>query len=123
MEKEIKITVGVVIPTQPHDLLIQAVCGYFQIDRDELFSKRTIREITSRKGILYHLMRTELSLTSYDVSVICGTSRQCVDNLYEKTDWSMRSKYLQIVCDYNNIKNIYSNLLKEQEEWLQRVSP
>lgn len=112
--KEIQITIKTSSPA--HDLAIAAVCEYFDIDREYLFSKSKTREHSRKKSLAFYLMKNKCHLTDNDIANICGTTRQNVSSSVEKID-VRKGLYLQSSCDYQNILVIFSTLLKNQEEW------
>lgn len=113
----ISVTVGVFIPEPLHELMISAVCVVYEISREDLFTKKRTQSASHRKDMLYYLLKNELSYSDTEISTLVGCSRQNIVHSCEKMDWTIRN-YLRVTCEMNNIKGIYSNLLKQQEEWL-----
>ena len=120
---ENKITIAVVRIPHPYELAIDAACHYFDITKDDLLSKKqkSNSEITTKKSILFYLLKNDCKLSDTEIAAIAGVSRQYVAYLLDRVDLRERL-YLTNTCHYKNIKHLFSTLLKEQEQWREQHS-
>lgn len=121
--KQQEIRVGIVIPTPPHELLIEALCAYYKISVNDLFLNNREYSTTQKRGVLFYLMNDMLGYSYTEIARVLDNryTRQAIESLAKKSEYETKS-YLHLVCACKNIKPIYSTLLQKQDEWLNRVS-
>lgn len=105
-----------------HDLVISAACSYYGVTKDELLSASMSREHSRRKGLVFYVIREMCQMTPKDIARVCNTSRQNAAHAIGTAEGQVKV-YLLSICDYRNIKGIYSDLLKKQEECLRQLLP
>lgn len=121
MRKEIQIKVGAFVPVPAHELVLEAVCAFYKVSRDELFSASKDRECSRRRAMLYYLTKEECFKSNTEIGRLYGVKRQLVSKLVDGLQFETKN-YLQISCEYDAIKAFYLNLLKQQQEWLSQLS-
>lgn len=121
MKKEI--TFAYVHILHPHELVIKSAASYWGISEEDLLGskQKSNRETTTRKSIVFYILKNDCKMTDIEIASIAGVSRQHVAYLLDRVDLRERL-YLTNTCHYNNIKHIFSTLLKEQKEWLEQHS-
>lgn len=113
----IEIKVGTFIPDPPHKLLISAVCAFYEISVDDLFSPSRGRDDAKRRSMLYLTAKRELSMSASDIARAYSLNRQNVDKAIASIEWES-TIYLQISCELASIKQIFIDLQQKQIEWL-----
>lgn len=117
--KEVKISIGVFVPKQPHELLQEVVCQYFGISAYELMMSVRKSEGVYRRAIMYTILYKELSYSTTRIAKVFSTSRQLVEHCINNVNHA-RPIYLHFICDYDAVLNLYTTLQNKQKEWIQQ---
>lgn len=109
--------VGSIVPVPQEQLMIQAACSVFDIEEEELFSSIRSPEYVQRRALLYYLLKFDLDFSDSDIARICKQSRQWISSAIQQAEFDVRN-YLRVSCVVKDIRAVYANLRREQEEWL-----
>lgn len=118
----VNIKIAVIKPVPVHELALQAGSACFETTPQEIIAISRNREHARRKALVFLLMKEECRMTSNDIAKVCNTSRQNVDHGIYRAENTV-GLYLHSVCDYRNLKAVFSSLLQKQTEWLKQHSP
>lgn len=114
------ISVGVFVPKTLHDLAKDTICSYFKITDEDLLSTKRKLDSVHRRALLFTLL-FDAGYTTSQIGEIYGLSRQVVANLVNKIK-DAGGRYLHIICDYNNVTELFTTLQLKQKECLSQFS-
>lgn len=103
-------------PKPLQELIIDATCLYYELTREELFSKCRQQTLVDKRHICIYIIKQETNLSDYLLAQSLQYSRSSIQNAIEKVEGE-RSVYRQVATEISDILAIVDKLLKKQSEW------
>lgn len=109
-------------PKPLQELIIEATCAYYNVTRDELFSRNRQQTLVSKRHICFYIIKHETNMSDYLLAQSLHYSRSSIQNAVEKVAGE-KDIYKQVSTEIDDILSIVGDLKTKQKEWgLQKSS-
>jgi len=103
-------------PKPIQELIIDATCIYYEVSREELFSKSRLQTLVSKRHICFYIIKRETNLSDYLLAQSLHYSRSSIQNAVDKVEGE-KDIYKQVSAEIEDIMSIVGSLQKKQKEW------
>jgi chromosomal replication initiation ATPase DnaA len=103
-------------PKPLQELIIDATCMYYNLTREELFSRSRLQTLVSKRHICFYIIKHETNMSDYLLAQSLHYSRSSIQNAVDKVEGE-RDIYKQVSTEIDDIMSIVGNLQKKQREW------
>jgi len=103
-------------PKPLQELIIDATCLYYNVTREELFSKNRQQTLVSKRHICFYIIKRETNMSDYLLAQSLHYSRSSIQNAVDKVEGE-KDIYKQVSAEIDDILSIVGGLKLKQKGW------